>query len=200
MSVLVAIAMARTKEFDENEVLDRAICLFRKRGFNATSFGELTSELGVSRQSLYDTFGDKHAFFHAALRRYRQKAIGHFRQVLATPGPVRPVLQELFDSHLSYICSQGSLGCLMINSMIEQAPHDGDTQAEALANAREIEGLLAQRLAQAQREGDLAAEKDPVALARYLFHILLAVGVAARGLGDREGLRDTVRLALRTLD
>lgn len=192
--------MPRTKEFDENEVLDRAIELFRRRGFKATSFGEMTSELGVNRQSLYDTFGDKQAFFHAALNRYREKSLGHFARLLATPGPVRPVLEQVFETNLGYTCGEGSHGCLMINSMIEQAPQDGEVRAAALANAREVEGLLAKRLAAAQRDGDLAKDKDPVVLARYLFHILLAVGVAARGLGDRDSLRDTLRIALKALD
>ena len=62
--------MSRTKEFDETEVLDQALQLFRTRGFKQTSFDDLTRELGVSRQSLYDTYGDKHALFHTALRRY----------------------------------------------------------------------------------------------------------------------------------
>ena len=45
--------MSRTKEFDETEVLDQALQLFRTRGFKQTSFDDLTRELGVSRQSLY---------------------------------------------------------------------------------------------------------------------------------------------------
>src|SRR5258707_1008910 len=111
--------MSRTKEFDEAEVLDQALELFRARGFQHTSFADLTKELGVSRQSLYDTYGDKQTLFHAALKRYLDRAIDYMRRQLADPAPVRKVLTALFDGLIAGQCSKGSPGCLMVNSMVE---------------------------------------------------------------------------------
>src|SRR5207344_3088285 len=67
-NVLVWV-MPRVKEFDEAEVLDQALELFRARGFKHTSFSDLVDELGVSRQSLYDTYGDKQTLYQTALKR-----------------------------------------------------------------------------------------------------------------------------------
>src|SRR6185312_856599 len=64
--------MARPKSFDENAVLDQAVELFRARGYEGTSLAELESHLGLGRQSLYNTFGDKQALFIKALDRYRR--------------------------------------------------------------------------------------------------------------------------------
>jgi TetR/AcrR family transcriptional repressor of nem operon len=192
--------MPRQKEFDEAEVLDQAVELFRARGFQATSFCDLTAGLGVSRQSLYDTYGDKHTLFHAAVKRYREKAIDRMRRLLATPGPVRPLLAQLFQGAISGACEEGNPGCLMVNSMVEMAPQDDAIRAMAIAHARDVESLLAARLGAAQRSGDLAKDKDPAALARYFFHTMLGLGVAARALGERESLLDSARLALNALD
>jgi len=192
--------MARTKEFDENEVLEKAVELFRRRGFQSTSFSEMTEELGVNRQSLYDTFGDKQTFFIAALKRYGAKALDQMRRVLASPGAVRPQLQQIFDSAIDYGCSEGGYGCLMVNSMIEQAVGDAETKALVTAHTREVEALLGQRLSAAQRAGDLGKDKDPVTLARFLYHSLLGLGVASRALGNGHSLKQSARIALQILD
>jgi TetR/AcrR family transcriptional repressor of nem operon len=192
--------MSRTKEFDEAEVLDQALELFRVRGFQYTSFTDLTKELGVSRQSLYDTYGDKQTLFHAALKRYLDRAIDFVRRQLADPAPVRQVLTTIFDAIIANNCSRSSPGCLMVNSMVELAPHDADTRALAQAHAREIEGLFASRLSAAQRKGEIGKAKDPVALARFLYHTILGLSVASRALGERDTVRASARLALQVLD
>ena len=84
--------------------------------------------------------------------------------------------------------------------MVELSPHDADTRALAQSHAREIEGLLVSRLSLAQRKGEIARSKDPVALARFLYHTLLGLSVASRALGERESLKQSVRLALQVLD
>ena len=192
--------MPRAKEFDEAEVLDQALELFRARGFKHTSFSDLTSELGVSRQSLYDTYGDKQTLYQTALRRYLDRALDGMRRKLEDPAPVRTVLTEMFDRMVAGSCNNGSPGCLMVNSMVELAPHDADTRALAQTHAREIEGLFASRLSAAQRKGEIAKSKDPVALARFFYHTMLGLAVASRALGDRESLRDSARVALQVLD
>jgi TetR/AcrR family transcriptional repressor of nem operon len=191
--------MPRAKEFDEAEVLDQALELFRARGFKHTSFSDLVDELGVSRQSLYDTYGDKQALYHAALKRYLASGLDHIRRKLDDDAPVRQLLSDLFSGMIDGQCANGSPGCLMVNSMVELSPHDADIRALAQEHARAIEGLFASRLSAAQRKGDLAKSKDPVALARFLYHTMLGLAVASRALGDKTGLRETARLALQVL-
>ena len=191
--------MPRVKEFDEAEVLDQALELFRARGFKHTSFSDLVEELGVSRQSLYDTYGDKQTLYHTALERYLAKSVDGLRRKLDDPAPVREVFGDLLSCLVDANCGGGSKGCLMVNSMVELSPHDPATRTRAQSHAREVEGLLASRLTLAQRRGDLAKDKDPVALARYFYHLILGLAVSSRALGDKEGLRQTTHLALQVL-
>ncbi len=192
--------MTRPKEFDEAEVLDRALDLFRARGFKHTSFADLVKELGVSRQSLYDTYGDKQALYHAALGRYLARNLDRLRRILDEAAPVRQTFAKLFDAMIEGNCANGAPGCMMVNAMVELAPHDAETRAVAARHVREVEGLYASRLSRAQREGELARAKDPVALARFLYHTVLGLSVAARALGDRDNLRQSARIALQVLD
>ena len=192
--------MPRAKEFDESEVLGRAIELFRARGFKDTSFSDLTAELGVSRQSLYDTYGDKEELFLTALKRYMDTGVDCVRRHLEDPAPVRKVLGSIFENLISQHCSNGSHGCLVANTMVELSPNPTAARAIALKQARTIEGLFASRLSAAQRAGDLGPDKDPTALARFFYHTILGVAVASRALDDREALRQTARLALQALD
>jgi TetR/AcrR family transcriptional repressor of nem operon len=192
--------MSRVKEFDEAEVLDQALELFRARGFKHTSFSDLVEELGVSRQSLYDTYGDKHALYQTALKRYLERSLDHIRRKMADDSPVREAFGGFFEAMVTGSCANGSPGCLMVNSMVELSPHDADTRALAQAHAREIEGIFVTRLSAAQRKGEIAQSKDPVALARFFYHTILGLAVASRALGDKESLRQSARVAMQVLD
>ena len=192
--------MSRVKEFDETEVLDQALELFRARGFKHTSFADLVEALGVSRQSLYDTYGDKQALYQTALKRYLDRGLEMMRRKLEDTAPIRELLTDLFDGMIEGQCANGSPGCLMVNSMVEMSPHDADTRALAQTHARELEGLFTSRLSAAQRKGEIAKSKDPVALARYFYHTILGLAVASRALGAKENLRQTARLSLQVLD
>jgi len=192
--------MPRAKEFDEAEVLDQALELFRARGFKHTSFGDLTDKLGVSRQSLYDTYGDKNALYHAALKRYLDRSLDMLGRTLGDPAPIRAVLGGFFEAMLAGNCSKGSPGCLMVNSMVEQAPHDADIRAIAERHARSIQELFTSRLVIAQRKGEISKSKDPAALAAFYYHTMLGLGVATRAMGNTEWLRQSVGIALQALD
>jgi TetR/AcrR family transcriptional repressor of nem operon len=191
--------MPRTKEFDETEVLDRALQLFRSRGFRQTSFDDLTRELGVSRQSLYDTYGDKNSLFHTALRRYLCQGLQFMSRALDNPAPVQEVMRGFFAGLIADHSAPAGGGCLMVNTMVEMAPHDPVVLALVREHAQAMEGLLAARLGAAQRKGEIAAGKDPAALARFLGHLVMGLGVAARAFARPEDERTSAALALELL-
>ncbi len=192
--------MPRNKEFDEAQVLDRALELFRERGFRHTSFQNLTTELKVSRQSLYDTYGDKQALYQAALKRYLDHSVDLIRRKLDSDEPVREAFLSFFTHMIKAQCSGQNSGCLMVNSMIEISHEDAGARALAQEHARLLEGLFATRLSRAQRAGEIAKSKDPVALGRFLYHTVLGLAVGVRSFGDREGLMQNAQLALQILD
>ena len=132
-------------------MFDQAVELCRAPGFRSTAFCDLTAELGISRRSLYATDGDKQLLLPASLQWYRERSLDQLRRFLDTPGPVRPVLAQLFEGVISGPCAKGNPGCFMVNSLVEMAPQDEAIRAMALAPARDLAGLFAARLSAPQR-------------------------------------------------
>jgi len=78
--------MARSKEFDQEKALRKAVRLFSQQGFAATSTDELMRVMAVGRQSMYDTFGDKRELFLRALETYVTESVHSIKAELEKPG------------------------------------------------------------------------------------------------------------------
>src|SRR5438034_827557 len=89
--------MARQKEFDRDEALQGAMEVFWSRGFEAASIQDLVGRMGINRQSLYDTFGDKHALYLEALDRYHEVEGRRLVELLDQPGSVKKCFSRLFE-------------------------------------------------------------------------------------------------------
>src|SRR6267154_256034 len=89
--------MARQKEFDPEEVLHRAMEVFSVCGYEGTSIRDLVKHMRINRQSIYDTFGNKHSLFLQALNRYREIQSRKVSEVLDRPGSVKRNLRLLFQ-------------------------------------------------------------------------------------------------------
>src|SRR6201986_4998640 len=99
--------MARHKEFARDEALHRAMEVFWSRGYEAASMGELVKHMGINRQSLYDTFGDKHTLYLAALDRYREVEGRKLFELLERPGSVKRALRHLFEGVVERSLGEG---------------------------------------------------------------------------------------------
>ena len=192
--------MARTKEFDHDVALDRAMHLFWRQGYEATSIQDLVEHMGIGRGSLYATFGDKHTLYLAAFDRYCATVGAGFLAPLAEPIPVRAALRRVFDGVVAESLAEGHHGCLMANGTLELASHDGDVRRRVEVGLQGAEDTIARALALAQAAGELAAGRDPRALARYLVNALQGLRVTAKVTDDRGTLEDIARVTLTALD
>src|SRR5581483_344492 len=91
--------MSRTKEFDPDAVLQRALELFWERGYEATSMADLVEHLGIARASIYATFGGKHDLYLQAFERYLQSRDGAVVERLSQPGPALPAVRALIEAY-----------------------------------------------------------------------------------------------------
>src|SRR5437764_922343 len=114
--------MARTKDFDENEVLTRAMHVFWSRGYTATSMEDLVGGLGISRSSLYGTYTDKHTLFVKALEHYQNIGVMKLSEILDGAGSAKEKIRNLIE-HVTLGLSDGKkrLGCFMVNAEVEVA-------------------------------------------------------------------------------
>jgi len=195
--------VARPKEFEPEVALDAAIEVFRRQGYEATSVQDLVDAMGIHRGSLYDTFGDKHDLYLAALDRYDQRKYEEVCALLGMPGSKIAAFHRLFaniiDQTVAY--NGNTFGCLITNSSVERAPLDPSSAERAARNFTRTEALYIETLTEARTEGEITATNEEIrALARFLISSVKGLRVTAKAECRRETLEDIARVALSALD
>jgi TetR/AcrR family transcriptional regulator, transcriptional repressor for nem operon len=190
--------LARTPEFDEDKVLDAALREFWRKGYEATSLNDLLEATGLARQSLYNTFGDKHGLFVAALRRYVDRGVGQFSRMLES-GPVRAAIRCAFEGNPR--SNNRECGCFVVNSATELLPRDPEVGRLVAAALAGQERALADALRRGVREGELQMTPRRIEqTARFLVSALQGMHVMVKAAPDSAALQDTIAVALRALD
>ncbi len=190
--------MPRPKTFDPDAVLDRAAEVFRANGYEATSVQDLVERLGLSRSSLYATFGDKHALYLAALDRYRSAGLRALLTTLRRDGPALDHIRGVFESVVEESLGDRH-GCLMTNATVERAPCDTETDRRATESFRAIREAFAEAVARAQEQGTLPAARDAARLGCFLANAYYGLRVAAKTRPDRTTLDAIVAETLSAL-
>jgi len=133
--------MPRQKEFDPEVALTRAMELFWHRGYEATTLRDLLVHMTLSRQSLYDTFGDKHTLFIRALERYAQISRNRFSPLFGEAADIQRLRAHFLDS-IDYLTSgeNPTRACLMTVAAMELS--DRDEQVRKIVHTH-LEGLKA---------------------------------------------------------
>jgi TetR/AcrR family transcriptional repressor of nem operon len=190
--------LPRTKQFEPQEALDAAMHLFWHKGYGATSMRDLLDAMCIGRGSFYDTFGDKHALFLAALDRFEEARTSWFDEALEGSGldGIEEVFRRTVDGLVGF---EPRRGCFLANTAVELAPHDAEAAARISRYVRRTEEAFTGALVRAQGAGEIPAEGDPKVLARFLVSNLHGLRVQARAGSDRRTLEDAARVALRTL-
>ncbi|WP_437815431.1 TetR/AcrR family transcriptional regulator [Sorangium sp. So ce1078] len=194
-----ALLVARRKEFDRDEVLRRAIPVFWEKGFAGTSTEDLVRAMGIGRQSLYDTFGDKRRLFLEALRAYNADSIAAVTKKLrAGPTALAAIERVLVDLAEARDRAR-SLGCMGVNAVCELARDDDEVRALTATSAALLEAVLKDAIDEAQSKGDVCRAIDSRAAARFLAATLSGMKVQAKAGANAEALRDVAAFAVQSL-
>lgn len=192
--------MARPRSFDTEDVLDRAMELFWRKGYEAATVQELTEATGLKPGSLYGAFGDKHGLFMAVVDRYMERIVTEALSVLDENGSPRVRLVRFFTTVVEGIqTGRRRWGCLMTNSAVERAARDSAVAARVAANIQRIEDTFRRVVEAGQAAGEFSPERDAVASARLLTCVLQGLNVIAKAAPMRERLDDIVDSALASL-
>lgn len=195
-------SVARTKEFVPERALERAMNLFWREGYEATSVQELLDAMGIGRGSLYDTFGDKHTLFLAALDRYKEAAESSTISMLEADGSSKGAIRAVFDGMVDELAGQEEprRGCLLTNSIVELAPHDAEVKERISRYVARMEEAFEQTVRRGQAAGEIDAHHDPKALARFLLNNALGLRVLAKTGASRHALEDAVHVVFGVLE
>ncbi|ERT09386.1 bacterial regulatory s, tetR family protein [Lyngbya aestuarii BL J] len=193
--------MARHKEFNRGEVLAKAMETFWRYGYEGTSVQDLTQSMGINRGSLYDTFGDKRSLFLEAIAHYDQTIVRSAIARLEAPDASKQAIIDHFKSLVDRIVADTERrGCFVTNTAVELCPHDPDTAQRVANNLQRIEQAFYKALLRAQEKGEISAEKNLPALARYFTCNLQGLRVISKVNSDPQALEEIVQILLSVLD
>lgn len=192
--------MARNKDFDEDELLGKAVDLFWDKGYHATSAQDLVDGLGISRSSIYNTYTDKKTLFSKALRQYQGKNTSAVLTLLGNAdNPAEAIKQVLYGVIRESEEDKLAKGCFMVNTAIELSSHDKEIAELVSENNQSVEDALTSVIEKGQHLGQFKTALPARALARFIFSTISGLRVSARSGAGSSVLEDIVRVALSAL-
>ena len=192
--------MARPIQFDRAQALEKSMHLFWDRGYCNTSLQQLSAGMDMRPGSLYGAFRNKRALFLEALQLYFERSSKVFDERLNSQPSALEGLRYFFARLVDDLAQDDTgRGCLMINTAAELADQDEEIRALLDGMFARHEQKLFDTLQQAQCEGDLAADKDARALARFLLMTIRGLRVYSQTRHDRDEFQQLVDTALSTL-
>jgi TetR/AcrR family transcriptional repressor of nem operon len=188
--------MARNKEFDPDQELAKAMGVFWRSGYENTSLESLMREMGIAKQSLYDTFGDKRGLYLKALAYYRDQTNGEMQRMLDQIPSVKDGFATLLYGLAAETREQHERGCLLLSANLQRDPKDAVVRNFLQDNQARVEAIFVQTLRRAQKQGELSPKEDPAALARFFLATIQGMRAMARLKSDRKALEQVAKVAL----
>lgn len=192
--------MARTKKFDPKKALAAAMNVFWRLGYENASLDVLMTEMGIARQSLYDTFGDKRSLYFKALAHYRDETNASMRKLFNSAPTVKDGFAQLLFGLSAEPRAQHARGCLLLSANMERGAGDAVITDFLRRNQAEVEFIFREALRRAQSSGELSPKRDPAALARFFVVTIQGMRALARLKSDRRALEEVAKVALAILD
>jgi TetR/AcrR family transcriptional repressor of nem operon len=194
--------MARPRQFDPDEVVDRSMREFWERGYRDTSVDHLVEATGVQPGSLYNAFpGGKRGLFLKALDRYSKLVVPEKLGALESEGAGLAELRAYFDGLVDDLTTpEGRMGCLMVNSTVELAAEDSEVGAIVRSHMRRLERNAERALRNAQRRGEIPEHLDPQAKAAQLMATGMGLMVVGKTNPGRNVFETIVDAAFAGLD
>lgn len=192
--------MARAKEFVLDDIEDRAISVFWEKGYEACSINDLVQNLGLSRSSIYDTFGDKRQLYLRALDKYRKSGLEKMHEALLNTEDIYSVFETfLNESYKKPGNNSENKGCFMVNTAAELGFADTEFSEIVNSNKSEIENMFSHFIHQAKQSGNIRSELSDITLARVLYNTITGLRVASRSKADSAASQDVVEATMALL-
>jgi AcrR family transcriptional regulator len=191
--------MARPKAFAEPAALQAALAVFWKQGYEATSTADLIAAMGIGRQSLYDTFGDKHQLYLRALRSFQADTAAGLRQRLAAAADPLAALIDYLRSVAQARASERMKGCMVVNALAERSPHDPQVMAIGIDHLAAIHTAFEDALRRAQAMGRIPPGRDLRARARLASVTMFGLAVQGKNGVDSATLNEAIDVLAQSL-
>jgi AcrR family transcriptional regulator len=186
----------RPRSFDREQALERAMQVFWKQGYEATSIHDLTRAMGINPPSLYAAFGDKERLFMEAVERYQRECGPAVGCILDGAPTARGAIERLLMESAGQMAHSGDpRGCMLITSATNCSA--ASVQSALAGRREEQKGALKARIDRGVREGELPRGTDTAALADFYTMVLQGMAIRARDGATRKSLLAAAEAAMR---
>lgn len=188
----------RPRAYEPDVALARALDVFWKDGFAATSLDDLSAATGMNRPSLYGAFGDKRELYKKTYQSYRDRARQRMGEVFAIEMPLRPMLLRIYSIALDMYLSgkDGPRGCFTVMTATSEAVFDPEIRSMVVSGLVEMDRFFTRLFKGAQQRGELAASADPQVLAQLASATIHSIAIRARAQVPRAELEAIVNGAV----
>ena len=188
----------RPRAYQPEIALGKALDLFRKGGFAATSLDDLSAATGMNRPSLYGAFGDKRELYIKSYQRYRADARAAMLDIFREELPIRERLQRIYAVALDIYLSgeAGPRGCFTVMTAASEAVSDPDIRSLVLEGFSELDKAFAACFRLAKEKGELPDTADPLVLAQLASATIHTIAIRARARVPRKELEAIVKGAI----
>lgn len=188
----------RPRAYEPDVALGKALDLFRRQGFAATSLDDLSEATGMNRPSLYGAFGDKRELYIKSYQRYREDARASMVEIFRQEMPVRQRLERIYASALNIYLSgeTGPRGCFTVVTAASEAVGDPEIRTMVLEGLSELDKAFANCFRRAKEKGELPASADPAALAQLASATVHSIAIRSRARVSRKELEAIVKGAI----
>jgi len=191
--------MGRHYEFNREETLSKAMRVFWQKGYKATSMKDLVDEMGIQPGSIYNTFGDKHTLFLESIKHYGQVVTSNTIKILNEGDSPIENIRGFFNEMIKRPYDKRCMGCFVVNSVVELAPHDEQTAELVNGILKNIEAAFYDCLKKAQELGEISQESNIKALASYFASCTHGLLVTGKSDASTQEMKDIVDVILSTL-
>ena len=191
--------MARTKAFDPDQVLQQAMLLFWREGFRQLSMDSLVQKLGVNRYSLYQTFGNKQAFFQQALVLYTDTVFNRLLSPLQEQQGKTAIVAYFRLLQRQLQNDQASAGCMLLNASLSAGQLSEESLNLIKASLRRQEETLQKVLVQALDNNEFNRPRDPLTASRFLASQVHAMVLLRQNAGKKR-VHDVLEFMLAELE
>ncbi len=187
----------RPNKFNRTNAVETAKNAFWHQGYHALSVNQLASLMGMTRSSLYNSFGDKQTLFKEALDAYNAATPIAKLKVLPTGAPIIPALYEFFKENCqTRIQDQGKEGCLMVNTISEVIGIDDSLSDDIEAMLLESVALFENLLERAVTQNEIPPPNDLQAIANALTAFLMGLSNLSKVIRDENQLWNMCQMFL----
>ena len=161
-------------------IVDAALGLASQIGLEGLSIGALAEITGMSKSGVFAHFGSREELQISVVREYHERFEREVFYPAMQAARGLPRLQAMFDNWMVQTSNEIDSGCIYISGAVEFDDRAGPVRDALASSVTSWQAAVRRAVEQAQEQGQLQREFDPLQIAFEIHGLILALHYEAR--------------------